>query len=446
MNVLRTLFTLEGRVPRAQYLAAGLGLAMLKYTVDTGACLIATGEFWDPLTYLSPMFAQRLGEPERFPVWFLLFLALWALPFLWVGVGMSSRRARDAGLSPWLGIGFLVPYLSYLTIAVLVMLPPREVERRRSGLNDISLRYAVWGILVMVLGSVGMIMLLTEGLHYYGTALFFGVPFLLGSVTSYLYNLPAERTASATMGTVTMVLLTGFLALMAFGAEGFVCLAMAYPVMWVPAMTGAIFGRALAHMSVVPDVTMGALILALPFGAYLQQRVEEPGQREVVTSIDIDAPPEVVWQNVVAFAELPAPDHWLFDTGIAYPLRARIEGEGVGAVRYCEFTTGSFVEPITRWDEPHTLSFDVIEQPIPMEEWSFYSHLRPPHLEESFKSVRGEFRLTPLPGGGTRLEGSTWYVIDMGPDLYWKIWADGILHRIHQRVLAHVKRLSEGRR
>lgn len=109
MPVLRTLFTLDGRVPRAQYLAAGLGLAMLKYTVDTAACMLATGEFWDPLAYLSPMFAERLGEPERFPVAFLVFLALWALPFLWVGVGMSSRRARDAGLSPWLGLGFLVP-------------------------------------------------------------------------------------------------------------------------------------------------------------------------------------------------------------------------------------------------------------------------------------------------------------------------------------------------
>ena len=443
MTVLRTLFTLDGRVTRAQYLAAGFGLAMLKYTVDTAACLAATGEFWDPLTYLNPVFAERLGEPERFPVAFLLFLALWALPFLWVGVGMTSRRARDAGFSPWLGLGFLVPFVSYITIVFLALVSSREVERAAPRLDDFSFRYALWGILVMVLGSVGVIVLLAEGLHYYGTLLFFGVPFLLGSVSGYLYTLPAERTVASTLGTVTMVLLTGFMALLAFGTEGLVCLVMAYPVMWVPAMAGALFGRALARMSVAPDVTLGALILTLPFSALLEKRVEEPGQREVVTSIEIDAPSERVWENVVAFAELPAPDHWLFDTGIAYPLRARIEGEGVGAVRYCEFTTGSFVEPITRWDRPHTLSFDVIEQPIPMQEWSFYSKLRPPHLEESFKSVRGEFRLIPLPGGGTRLEGSTWYVLDMGPDVYWKVWADAILHRIHQRVLAHVKRLSE---
>ena len=49
----------------------------------------------------------------------------------------------------------------------------------------------------------------------------------------------------------------------------------------------------------------------------------------------------------------------------------------------------------------------------------------------------------PLPGGGTRLEGSTWYVLDMGPAPYWKLWGDAIVHRIHERVLAHIKELSE---
>ena len=49
-----------------------------------------------------------------------------------------------------------------------------------------------------------------------------------------------------------------------------------------------------------------------------------------------------------------------FKTGLAYPLRARLVGAGVGAVRHCEFTTGAFVEPITVWDAPHRLAFDVI--------------------------------------------------------------------------------------
>jgi hypothetical protein len=78
-----------------------------------------------------------------------------------------------------------------------------------------------------------------------------------------------------------------------------------------------------------------------------------------------------------------------------------------------------------------------------MKEWSPFRHVHPPHLDDSLRSKRGEFRLVPLPGGRTRLEGSTWYELSMSPELYWKAWTDALLHAIHTRVLRHVKRLSE---
>jgi hypothetical protein len=31
------------------------------------------------------------------------------------------------------------------------------------------------------------------------------------------------------------------------------------------------------------------------------------------------------------------------------------------------------------------------------------------------------------------------------PQAYWGLWADALVHAIHDRVLAHVKRLAEGR-
>lgn len=184
-----------------------------------------------------------------------------------------------------------------------------------------------------------------------------------------------------------------------------------------------------------------ALIL-LPLGM-LEARLLPAAEFEVVSSLTIDAPPERVWPNVIGFAELPPPEHWLFATGIAYPLRAVIEGEGLGAVRRCEFSTGAFVEPITAWEPPNRLAFDVRSQPSPMEEWSFYRKVHPPHLEDSFRSLRGEFRLIRLADGRTRLEGRTWYALDLAPVGYWRWLADRIVHRIHARVLAHVRTLSE---
>jgi hypothetical protein len=136
----------------------------------------------------------------------------------------------------------------------------------------------------------------------------------------------------------------------------------------------------------------------------------------------------------------------LFKTGIAYPLRARIVGEGVGAVRYCEFTTGPFIEPIEIWDAPNRLRFSVVSNPEPMKETSPWGDIHPPHLNGFMESRQGEFRLVRLPNGGTRLEGTTWYRHGLGPDWYWTLWSDYIIHTIHTRVLLHIKDLSENAR
>jgi hypothetical protein len=47
--------------------------------------------------------------------------------------------------------------------------------------------------------------------------------------------------------------------------------------------------------------------------------------------------------------------------------------------------------------------------------------------------------LTPLPNGGTRLEGTTWYHHGLWPAAYWQLGSDAIIHRIHLRVLRHIR-------
>jgi hypothetical protein len=186
-----------------------------------------------------------------------------------------------------------------------------------------------------------------------------------------------------------------------------------------------------------------AAVLCLPIWAGVESQLAPKTEHVVTTAVEIDAPADVVWQNVIDFPELSEPAAWYFRLGIACPQRARIVGSGVGATRYCEFTTGAFVEPITAWTPPHRLAFDVTEQPAPMFELSPYRHVHPPHLDGYLRSRRGEFRLVPLPGERTRLEGRTWYEIDMYPQWYWTLWSDLLIHRIHERVLLHVKQLAE---
>ena len=155
------------------------------------------------------------------------------------------------------------------------------------------------------------------------------------------------------------------------------------------------------------------------------------------------SPPEQVWKHIVTFSELPEPQEWFFRAGLAYPKLAHIEGTGVGATRYCEFSTGPVVEPIEVWNEPRLLRFRVTENPAPMNEWSPYAQVLSKHLHGYLISKQGQFRLTQLASNRTLLEGTTWYQHGLWPAEYWRWWSDAIIHRIHLRVLNHIRTLAE---
>jgi len=229
--------------------------------------------------------------------------------------------------------------------------------------------------------------------------------------------------------------------------EGLVCLIMAAPLAFPLSLFGGFIGFVLQQRDTfaAQSVHVMALTVFLTPSFITAEHAQGPKSPlyEVKTSVVIEATPEIVWKNVTNFAELPVPKDLLFRTGIAYPLRAEIQGSGVSAVRHCVFSTGAFVEPITIWDAPHRLAFDVSAQPPVMEEWSPYTKLSPPHLDHYLVSRRGEFRLTPLAQGQTLLEGTTWYENRFWPGKYWQLWSDFIIHRIHSRVLIHIKALSE---
>src|SRR5205814_452308 len=67
----------------------------------------------------------------------------------------------------------------------------------------------------------------------------------------------------------------------------------------------------------------------------------------------------------------------------------------------------------------------------------------PPHLDGYFRATHGEFRLTPLPGGRTRLEGRTQYVVSLFPQTYWTLPTGRLVAAIHERVLRHIKAIAE---
>jgi hypothetical protein len=300
-----------------------------------------------------------------------------------------------------------------------------------------------------VLG-VALALLATTVLGTYGWALFVALPYCLGLFAALFHGRRVPRTARECQSVGLLAAVLASLGLVAVAAEGAICLVMALPLTGPLAALGGYTGYRIQRGGRGPRAATPALYgiaVALPLLMGIEHAADRrPAVAPVTTTIVVDAPPEVVWRHVVAFSRLPEKREAVFRTGIAYPVEARIEGRGVGAVRRCRFSTGDFVEPITVWDAPRRLAFSVTAQPPPMREVSPWGAIHPPHLDGFLRSRRGEFRLTRLPGGRTRLTGTTWYENRMWPAAYWRELSDALIHRIHRRVLRHVKTLSEDAR
>ena len=289
----------------------------------------------------------------------------------------------------------------------------------------------------------------TDFLESYGFGLFIGAPLVCGIISVWIYNRKGKRQFGESLLVSFIAGLFTLLGFLVIGYEGLICIAMAAPITLPMFLIGGCLGyfisraiRRRAHM----DAVSIFLVICLPFFIGAESRYEaETKTRDATTAVIIDAPIADVWREVIEFSEIPDPEEFMFRMGIAYPINAKIEGHGVGAVRYCNFSTGAFVEPITHWEENRKLAFDVLEQPHPMKEVSFYDHIHPPHLDWAIQSTNGQFLLNELEDGRVELQGTTWFITKMSPEFYWASISEEMIHMIHSRVLNHIKASAESR-
>jgi len=452
--LLRLWFGFKEPVSRIAYISSGFVLMLVKYLVEAAIIALSTGRYYLPWDFLNPLMSvrQKYFAPPA-PDWMAWAVILWSLPFLWIAVSMSVRRAVDAGRNAWIGLWVFVPLVNFFMMIYLCGIESQarpvgdsSIDRTyREPLIDHGLTSALKGLAASTMICIAMVSLSVYLIQDYGAALFMGTPIIMGAVSAYIYNRPYTRTIFSSIMVAELSIFLSGLILLLFAFEGLICLVMLLPIAGVMAILGATIGSMIASLQPQHSLTLLIPISLLPVIAGAEHAVRVVPEYEVLSTVEIDAPPERVWPNVIGFSELEAPPSWYFKLGIAYPKRATITGTGVGAIRHCEFSTGPFVEPITVWDPPRRLAFDVQSQPPPMHELSPYRYVHPPHLDGYLMCKRGEFRLIDLGEGRTRLEGRTWYAYNIFPQSYWTLWTDMLIHRIHLRVLSHVKKLSEQR-
>jgi uncharacterized membrane protein YhaH (DUF805 family) len=454
-----SLWRWDGKVSRGTYALFGICGLAIKHNLDR---LIAYkfGFHWGIITYFDPLDrAAHLSPLSSVDKKFLATLLLTALPFIWIGITMTVKRLRDAGQPLWLTLLFFAPIVNLLFFGLLTVLPSRQADSQATaptGRTTSSSPYwpttrigsAAAAVVLTALLGVVVTWAILRFAGNYGLTLFISLPFVMGYLAVAIYNRNQEADSGDVLAVVSLSLLLTGAGITAIAVEGLICLLMAAPLAWLLAIFGGFLAMLIHGRANSPQATpsmFAVMLVSLPVLLGVEHIAPPPVPRfQVHTAIEIAAPAEIVWKRLIEFPPLPTPSEWPFRLGIAYPIEARITGEGLTADRECRFSTGSFKEPILAWEPGKHFGFAVSDEPILMKETSPYENIHVRHLEDhDFQPERADFVLVPLPNGGTRLKGTTTYQNKMWPGLYWRLWTDAIIHSIHNRVFNHVKALAE---
>ena len=448
MSALR-VFSFDGRLRRLPYTLLWLPLLLSQsvfIVLSTGAPFRAflpdiVGAVVLPLRLVIPKdgISPEGGLSLLAPPVDLLYAAIVA----WLLLALAFRRATDAGINPWIAALALVPVIQIPALALLSLLPSRPAVPSAESTDRPAISPAVVAQGVAGGGlAVGAVLLGAIVFGAYGYVMFIASPFLIGAVTAFIGNRGQDLGQQQTTRMVFAATILGGVALVATALEGVVCIVLAAPLGLGVAWLGGCFGRAAALRSKGRAGPAYAIaVLPLLFGS--ESLMPPRADFETVQTIEVEAPPARVWQAVLHMDRIDEPLALPFRLGVAYPLRAEIDGEGVGAIRRGEFSTGTALERITAWEPERKLAF-MVETDIPaMHELSPYPNVRAPHLEGYFRTGETSFELQPLAGGRTLIVEHSAHSLRLDPVLYWLPLARWVVTANNARVLDHRKHQSE---
>src|SRR5262249_20171427 len=150
------------------------------------------------------------SKTAAFPPLFAFVLLAWTIPFIWLGVTMSVRRAQDAGMPVWLTVAFFLPLLNYCLLLTLAVLPTKRRPDGpvAAGRPDGPVRvFDSAGVTAIAIGAAAGLIAIVIGVQLirtYGLAIFLGTPFLIGLLTGYFANARVRRSSAETVGLVTL--------------------------------------------------------------------------------------------------------------------------------------------------------------------------------------------------------------------------------------------------
>jgi uncharacterized membrane protein YhaH (DUF805 family) len=445
-----TPLTFKGRIGRAPYAAWSIAIFASQYLVvfvgaGHGTELLMANR-WLLLVPHRALLAASGGPWTLSQMLGLAYLLLLA----WALAALAFRRAVDANVGEGIAAFAIAPVIQIPTILFLCFAPSRVAPQTRTIAGHAGMRKEVslWPAAFLgIFAGVGLTLVAvavsTLIFGIYGNGLFLLTPFVIGLITAYIANLNADIGLWETALTVVVALAVASLAVVAAALEGLICIIMAAPLGLCMALIGGALGRAMALLKRRPARQPWQCIALLPLMFSVENVLPPSAHFDAEQTIVVAAPPDVVWQSMLSTDPVEGPLALPFRLGVAYPLRGEVVGEGVGALRYGEFSTGTAIERLTEWEPNRKLAFVVVRDIPGMRELSPYEHVHAPHVIGYFRTISTSFELVPRSDGGTDILERSSHELRLDPVSYWLPMAQWIVRENNARVLAHIRTHAE---
>ena len=441
-----TPFTFKGKIGRVPYAAWSVTIFLSQYLILLVAGDLPKSDAW---SYVVPHRALQIvgGNADLVQTLGIAYLLIVA----WALAALTFRRANDADIGGWLAVFAITPVIQILVILVLCFAPSSEPDRESLVAvfdAETSEPASTWDPRALgVLAGVGLtlvaVALGTQVFRGYGAALFLLTPFVVGTVSGYVANYRADVGGDQTGLVVAIAVILGSLGLVAAAIEGLICIIMAAPLGVGMALIGGFLGRAMAlQRRRSAGQTLPCLAL-LPLMFSFENVLPPVAHFDTEQTITVAAPPDVVWQSILSSDPIEGSLALPFRLGVAYPLRGEVHGEGIGAERIGEFSTGTAIERVTEWVPNQKLAFVIVRDIPGMRELSPYEHVHAPHLIGYFRTTYTSFELVRRSDSGTDMTVRSSHELRIDPVPYWLPMARWIVHQNNTRVLQHIRAYAE---
>ena len=226
----------SGTIDRGAYALIGVVGFAFKHNLDRLVAALVFHRPWGLFDYWVPFSdvarITALRSPDAI---FLEAMVAMSLPFIWLGVTLTIKRLRSAGLPLSLVLLFFVPFLNLLFFLWLCLVPARNpaisaeaATSTRSSFARIIPESAVGSaaisLLLTVPAGVALVSFGVKLLANYGWGLFVALPFTMGFGAAIIYGVHRPRGLAGCLGVASLSVAFLGLGLLASAIEGIFCL------------------------------------------------------------------------------------------------------------------------------------------------------------------------------------------------------------------------------